>query len=63
MNTPVANPLALTTESDSFTATAVTLTTDSCFTKPRRNGNQYLAKNITRISRELLFSDSASEGH
>jgi hypothetical protein len=34
MNTPVANPLALTTESDSFTATAVTLTTDSCFIKP-----------------------------
>ena len=34
MNTPVAKPLALTTESDSFTATAVTLTTDSYFMKP-----------------------------
>lgn len=34
MNTPVANPLALTTESDSFPATAITLTTDPGFTKP-----------------------------
>ena len=34
MNTPVANPLALTTESDSFTATAITLTTDAGFMKP-----------------------------
>ena len=34
MNTPVADPLALTTESDSFTTTAITLTTDSYFMKP-----------------------------
>lgn len=33
MNTPVANPLALTTESG-FTATAITLTTDAGFMKP-----------------------------
>ncbi|MDA7976007.1 MAG: hypothetical protein MPJ27_07585 [Pirellulales bacterium] len=36
MNTHVANPLALTSKSDSFTATAITLTTDPGFTKPSK---------------------------
>lgn len=62
MNTPVANPLALTTESDSFTATAIALTTDPGFTKPDEIA-MGISPNTTRISLELLFSDSVSEGH